>query len=73
MAGGEVVLDGELGVAMELTGTVKVGPASAARLGVPVGTEVDLGRLAYQHSDPARHAAGQAEIKPNPFNSVKEV
>lgn len=62
----------QIEVATEVTGVVKVGPASAKRLGVPVGTEIDLGRIAYQHTDPVKEAAGRAEIKRNPFNDPPE-
>lgn len=36
---------------------VTVGPETAARLGVPVGTEVDLGTIAYYHKNPIRRLA----------------
>lgn len=37
-----------------LGGRVRVGPETAARLGVPAGTVVDLGELAYWHKNPLR-------------------
>ena len=56
--------------AVELQGKVIVGPESAAKLGVPVGTEVDLGTLAYYHRNPVRRLWGNLnKIKRNPFNN----
>lgn len=39
---------------VEMTGAVTCGPETAARLGVPVGTVVELGVLAAKHSNPLR-------------------
>jgi hypothetical protein len=53
----------------ELMGKVIVGPESAARLGIPVGTEVDLGTLAYYHKNPVKRFWGMiTKIRKNPFN-----
>ncbi len=39
---------------VEITGAVTCGPETAAKLGVPVGTVVDLGVVAARHSNPIR-------------------
>ena len=36
----------------ELSAVVTVGAITAAKLGVPVGTEVDLGVISYYHRNP---------------------
>ena len=36
----------------ELSAVVTVGPITAAKLGVPVGTKIDLGVIAYYHRFP---------------------
>lgn len=42
-----------------LEATLIAGPETAARLGVPVGTPVDLGTLAYWHRNPIRRFWGR--------------
>lgn len=44
---------------LELTAKIIAGPETAARLGVPVGTEIDLGTLAYWHRNPIRRFWGR--------------
>lgn len=44
---------------VELTAKIIAGPETAARLGVPVGTEIELGTLAYWHRNPIRHFWGR--------------
>ena len=44
---------------VELGAVITVGPETAARLGVPVGTQVDLGTLAYWHRNPIRRFIGR--------------
>lgn len=39
---------------VEITGAVTCGPETAAKLGVPAGTVVDLGVLAAKHSNPLK-------------------
>lgn len=44
---------------VELSAVVIVGPETAARLGVPVGTAIDQGTLAYWHRNPIRRFWGR--------------
>lgn len=46
----------------EFTAQITCGPETAARLGVPVGTIVDLGRVAYWHRNPIKRWRGQRKI-----------
>ena len=44
---------------VELCAVKIVGPETAARLGVPVGTPIDLGTLSYWHRNPIRRFVGR--------------
>jgi len=41
---------------------VVCGPETAAKLGVPVGTEIELGRVAYWHRNPVKRWLGQRKL-----------
>ncbi len=51
----------------EVSGVVTVGPETAARLGVPVGTQVDLGTLAVYHRNPVRRFLANLRLRRPPL------
>lgn len=59
MLRGKVTSVGVPAKSVELGAKIVVGPETAAKLGVPVGTEVDLGTLAYWHKSPIRRFVGR--------------
>lgn len=52
-----------------LSGKVTCGPETAARLGVPVGTVIDLGVISYYHRNPIKRWWGRRKlVKRHPLN-----
>lgn len=47
---------------------ITLGPESAGKLGVPVGTQVDLGMIAYYHRNPWKRWRGRRNVNTTGFD-----